>query len=110
MKYSELPSASLHTCRRRLSNPGALHAVGMTPTATGPPIHATIGPRRMKQKRLYMEPTLALAIKLPPRGSRDVLRALHAQLRSSILEGRLRGGLRLPPTRALAAALRISRN
>ena len=57
-----------------------------------------------------MEPLLGLAIDLPPRGSRDLLGALHRQLRGAILDGRLKPGLRLPATRALAAALGVSRN
>jgi GntR family transcriptional regulator / MocR family aminotransferase len=57
-----------------------------------------------------MEPIFELRINLPPTGSRDLLRAVHAQLRSAILDGRLQGGLRLPATRALAAKLGVSRN
>ena len=57
-----------------------------------------------------MEPEFAFPITLPPRGSRELLRAVHAQLRAAILGGRLRPGLRLPTTRALAAAYGISRN
>src|SRR5919204_1683093 len=37
-------------------------------------------------------------------------RQLYAGLRASILTGRLRAGTRLPPTRALASELGISRN
>jgi len=62
------------------------------------------------QSKTSMEPLLELAISLPPPGSRDLLRALHRQLRAAILDGRLKPGLRLPPTRALAAAYRVSRN
>jgi len=51
-----------------------------------------------------------LAIHLPPRGSRDLLHALHQQLRTAIVDGRLQPGLRLPPTRTLAAAVGVSRN
>jgi len=58
----------------------------------------------------FMEPVLELAITLPPPGSRARLSALHRQLRAGILDGRLRAGLRLPPTRALAAALGVARN
>ena len=57
-----------------------------------------------------MDPILQLAIDLPARGSRELLRALHAQLRSAILDGRLQPGVRLPPTRALAGACGVSRN
>jgi GntR family transcriptional regulator/MocR family aminotransferase len=53
---------------------------------------------------------LDLAIDLPPRGSRRVARDLHRQLRAAIVGGRLRPGLRLPPTRELASALDVSRN
>jgi GntR family transcriptional regulator / MocR family aminotransferase len=55
-----------------------------------------------------IEPRFELPITIPPRGDR--LRALHQQLRAAILEGRLRVGLRLPPTRGFARALGISRN
>lgn len=57
-----------------------------------------------------MEPIFELPITLPSRPSRDLLRAVHGQLRAAILDGRLRPGLRLPATRALASALGVSRN
>lgn len=57
-----------------------------------------------------MEPIFELAIALPPTGSRGLLRALHTQLRAAILDGRLRPGLRLPPTRRFAVRLGVSRN
>ena len=60
-----------------------------------------------------MSPNLAglgLAIDLPERGSRQMGRELHRQLRSAIVGGRLRPAFRLPPTRELAAALAVSRN
>jgi GntR family transcriptional regulator / MocR family aminotransferase len=57
-----------------------------------------------------MEPLLGLAIDLPPRGKRDLLGALHRQMRTAILDGRLKPGLRLPATRALANELGVSRN
>jgi GntR family transcriptional regulator/MocR family aminotransferase len=39
-----------------------------------------------------------------------MLQALHGQLRTAILEGRLASGLQLPATRALARQLKVSRN
>ena len=57
-----------------------------------------------------MEPILPLRLTLPPRSSRLLVRSLHDQLRTAIRDGRLQAGLQLPPTRALARALRISRN
>ena len=57
-----------------------------------------------------MEPVFAFALQLPSRGSRSLLRTLHAQLRAAILDGRLRPGQRLPSSRALAQAFGISRN
>ncbi|WMS43190.1 PLP-dependent aminotransferase family protein [Acuticoccus sp. MNP-M23] len=51
-----------------------------------------------------------IAIELPEKASRDLLRSLHRQLRAAIVDGRLKAGVRLPPTRALAKALGISRN
>jgi len=57
-----------------------------------------------------MEPLFELPLRLPTRGSHQVLRALHQQLREAIVDGRLRPGLRLPSTRALASAQGISRN
>jgi len=55
-------------------------------------------------------PILNIEIALPGKGSRELLRTLHRQLKTAIVEGRLKPGLRLPPTRALARALGISRN
>ncbi|MFL6606269.1 MAG: PLP-dependent aminotransferase family protein [Steroidobacteraceae bacterium] len=57
-----------------------------------------------------MEPLFELPIRLPTRGSHQILRALHQQLREAIVDGRLRPGLRLPSTRALASSYAISRN
>ncbi|HEX3124140.1 MAG TPA: PLP-dependent aminotransferase family protein [Rhodanobacteraceae bacterium] len=57
-----------------------------------------------------MEPEFAFPIALPPPGSRELLRCVHAQLRSAILNGRLQPGLRLPTTRAFAATYGVSRN
>jgi len=57
-----------------------------------------------------MEPEFAFPIALPPRGSRELLRSVHAQLRTAIVNGRLRPGLRLPTTRAFAATYGVSRN
>ncbi|HEY7611055.1 MAG TPA: PLP-dependent aminotransferase family protein [Alphaproteobacteria bacterium] len=57
-----------------------------------------------------MEPLFGFAIDLPPRRARDLLGAVHRQLRSAILDGRLKPGLRLPATRAAAVALGVSRN
>jgi GntR family transcriptional regulator / MocR family aminotransferase len=57
-----------------------------------------------------MEPIFDLAIDLPAKGSREILRSLHRQLRAAIVDRRLQPGLRLLPTRLLARRLGISRN
>jgi GntR family transcriptional regulator/MocR family aminotransferase len=57
-----------------------------------------------------MQSGFELPISIPPRNSRERLRSLHRQLRNAILEGRLQPGLRLPPTRVLAAEYGVSRN
>jgi DNA-binding FadR family transcriptional regulator len=57
-----------------------------------------------------MEPALPLAVDLPKRGSRRRTRALHAQLRAAIVDGRLKPGLRLPSSRGLARQFGVSRN
>ncbi|HEY3178969.1 MAG TPA: PLP-dependent aminotransferase family protein [Casimicrobiaceae bacterium] len=57
-----------------------------------------------------MEPEFEVSLALPARRARTLLRDLHAQLRAAILDGRLRSGLRLPTTRAFAAAYGVSRN
>jgi GntR family transcriptional regulator/MocR family aminotransferase len=57
-----------------------------------------------------MEPFFDLDLRLPPRGSGGVLASLHRQLRSAILDGRLKAGVRLPATRALAQIAGVSRN
>ncbi|MBS0418834.1 MAG: PLP-dependent aminotransferase family protein [Proteobacteria bacterium] len=57
-----------------------------------------------------MEPLFELPLRLPTRGSHQVLRALHQQLRAAIVDGRLQPGLRLPSTRALASTHGVSRN
>jgi len=57
-----------------------------------------------------MEPLFQLQIALPRRGARSLLSSLHGQLRTAILDGRLKPGVRLPSTRTLAAAHGVSRN
>jgi GntR family transcriptional regulator/MocR family aminotransferase len=57
-----------------------------------------------------MEPLLPLALELPVLGSRSRTLSLYSQLRAAILDGRLKPGLRLPSSRALAAACSVSRN
>jgi GntR family transcriptional regulator/MocR family aminotransferase len=57
-----------------------------------------------------MEPLFELPLHLPTRGSGELQRALHTQLRTAILDGRLKPGVRMPSTRALAASHRIARN
>jgi GntR family transcriptional regulator/MocR family aminotransferase len=57
-----------------------------------------------------MEPLLPIGIQLPERGRRTLLHDLHRQLRSAIVEGRLRPGLRLPSTRSIAEGYGVSRN
>jgi len=58
----------------------------------------------------FMEPLLPIGIHLPERGTRTLLQDLHRQLRSAIVEGRLRPGLRLPSTRSIAQTYGVSRN
>lgn len=58
----------------------------------------------------FMEPIFEVALALPQRGSRQRIHELHRQLRSAILDGRLKPDIRLPATRALATALNVSRN
>jgi len=57
-----------------------------------------------------MDPLFPLELTLPGRGSRELLRSLHRHLRTAIVEGRLRAGLRMPSTRVLAQSLGVSRN
>jgi GntR family transcriptional regulator/MocR family aminotransferase len=57
-----------------------------------------------------MEPEFEFPLRLPEPGSRKLLRELHAQLRTAILDGRLRAGVRLPTTRAFARHYGVSRN
>src|SRR5471032_2075189 len=57
-----------------------------------------------------MDPIWGFPFTLPAHGSRELLRALHGQLRTAILDGRLQPGLRLPATRELAIGLGVSRN
>jgi GntR family transcriptional regulator/MocR family aminotransferase len=54
--------------------------------------------------------SVELAIDLPPKGSREVIASLTRQLKAAILDGRLKAGLRLPASRALARSHGISRN
>ncbi len=57
-----------------------------------------------------VSPSFELHLVLPPRGSRERLKALHHQLREAIRSGRLAAGMQLPATRELARLLAVSRN
>lgn len=57
-----------------------------------------------------MDPIFELSITLPPPGSRNLFRALHQQMRSAIVTGRLQPGVRLPSTRKFAELADVSRN
>lgn len=57
-----------------------------------------------------MGPALPLTINVPEHGSRRLIKELHAQLRSAIIDGRLKPGLKLPSSRSLAQEWRVSRN
>jgi GntR family transcriptional regulator/MocR family aminotransferase len=54
--------------------------------------------------------TFDLPLRIPAHGAGQRLRSLHQQLRQAILEGRLKPGVRLPSTRALAVAHQLARN
>ena len=45
-----------------------------------------------------------------PKGSREVSAALYRELKDAILDGRLKAGMRLPPTRSAKSAFGVSRN
>jgi GntR family transcriptional regulator/MocR family aminotransferase len=68
------------------------------------------GTLKVPRTVISMEPGFELPLDIPSRGSRNRLRSLHQQLRLAIIEGRLKAGLRLPPTRAIAATYGVSRN
>lgn len=70
----------------------------------------TIGALVEPQLDKFMDPIFDLAINLPARKSRELLRALYQQLRAAIISGRLQPGVKLPATRKLASVLNISRN
>jgi len=57
-----------------------------------------------------MDPIFELSLVLPTRDSRNLLRALHHQLRAAIVNGKLQAGLRLPATRKPATLAGVSRN
>jgi GntR family transcriptional regulator / MocR family aminotransferase len=57
-----------------------------------------------------MEPVLPFKLDLSGTQRGGLARALHRQLRSAVLDGRLPAGFALPSTRALASALGVGRN
>ncbi len=65
----------------------------------------SISPTTLKRRQTLLDLPLRLD---PARGSQPL--QVHASLRSAILEGRLRVGLRLPSSRDLARQLRVRRN
>ena len=56
------------------------------------------------------DPFFALGLSLPAPAARQRRKVLHGQIKAAILDGRLAPGLQLPPSRALASALGLSRN
>lgn len=68
-------------------------------------IDARTGPRLAKS----MDPIIALHINLPNKRSRRLQQAIHAQLRTAVLDGRLKPGVRVPASRVLARALGVAR-
>lgn len=57
-----------------------------------------------------MDSLFELSLTAAPKGSRAVSQTLHRQLRSGILEGRLKPGSRLPSTRSARSVFGVSRN
>src|SRR5687768_4470423 len=55
------------------------------------------------------DPLIGFDITLPRPGSRRRHHAIHAQLRQAVLDGRLKPGVRVPASRALAQALGVAR-
>jgi GntR family transcriptional regulator / MocR family aminotransferase len=55
------------------------------------------------------DPSIGFDIALPRKGSRRRQHAIHAHLRTAVLDGRLKPGIRLPASRALAKALGVAR-
>lgn len=51
-----------------------------------------------------------LKVDVAVRGSREISASLYQELRAAILDGRLKSGARLPPTRSAKATLGVSRN
>jgi GntR family transcriptional regulator/MocR family aminotransferase len=51
-----------------------------------------------------------IKLDLPAKGSRESSRALHTQLKAAILDGRLKSGAKLPPTRKSGVFFGVSRN
>jgi GntR family transcriptional regulator/MocR family aminotransferase len=56
-----------------------------------------------------MDPTVGFDMAVPGKGSRRRRHAIHAQLRAAVLDGRLKAGVRVPASRALAKALGVAR-
>jgi GntR family transcriptional regulator/MocR family aminotransferase len=57
-----------------------------------------------------MEPLFEIDLDLGPKGSRESGRSLYLQLRAAIVDGRLRAGTQLPPTRKASEYFGVSRN
>lgn len=55
------------------------------------------------------DPSIGFDIALPRKGSRRRQHAIHAHLREAVLDGRLKAGVRVPASRALATALGVAR-
>ncbi|MFI4888466.1 MAG: PLP-dependent aminotransferase family protein [Burkholderiales bacterium] len=64
----------------------------------------------LRNLRKAMDPLFEIDLDLAVKGSREASRNLHRQLKAAILDGRLRPGSRLPPTRKAEAFFGISRN
>jgi GntR family transcriptional regulator/MocR family aminotransferase len=57
-----------------------------------------------------MKPVFSFDVALPSRGQGTVKQSLYEQLRSAILDGRMKPGTKLPATRQVATGLGVARN
>jgi GntR family transcriptional regulator/MocR family aminotransferase len=59
---------------------------------------------------MHTEPLFEVSLDLPAKGSRRTAATLYEQLKTAILDGRLKGGTKLPSTRLSKEVFGISRN
>src|SRR4051794_1892391 len=92
------------------TRPGAVHQIWEGAAALAASTETVAEPAEEARASSPDVPFLDVDVHIRLEGSRDLTEQVYRQVRSAILDGRLKVGDRLPPSRVLATELGVSRN